>query len=415
MGDQDPPDALARPRRPEGGAARPPGSSGNGSADMRVLVFTSMFPRSRHEGRGKAVLRRTAALAERCEVKAIAPQLAGNLPEHEWLDGVEVFRPRWRRIPKLGVFLDGHQLGRLAARAAAGLGDSFDFDLIDSHWIYPDGYGAVCLGRRLGKPVVLNGRGSDVNRHCFRWPHRVFARRALKRAAHVIAVARPLKERLVAAGVPPDRVTVVHNGIDTALFRRGDRAAARAELGLPADGLVLLSVGALVEGKGFEHLVGGLAGLPAGSQARLYVAGPGPGGPALERHAQGCGVSERVTLLGSLPQDELPRWYQAADFFCFGSLREGCPNVVLEAQACGTPVLSTPVGAVPDLLADERCGILFAPGSPEAFAAALAAALDRRWDRDLIAQQGGRRSWANVADEVLAVFRRVLARQTEAS
>ena len=380
---------------------------------MRVLVLTTMFPHERNRTRGVAVRQRVEALARSCQIKVVSPQLTNGLPPREMLGDVEVLRPRWWRLPKLGVFLDGWVLARFARRTVSRLARSFDFDLIDSHWIYPDGYAAVRLGRRLGKPVVLNGRGTDVNVHCFRWPHRFFARRALRRAAHVIAVAGPLRNRLVDAGVPPGRVTVVHNGVDTALFHPGDRGTARARLGLPAGQLVLLSVGALVEGKGFEHLVAGLAQLPADSPAHLYAAGPGPGGPALERLAEAHGVGHRLTLLGTLPHDALPPWYQAADFLCFASLREGCPNVVLEALACGTPVLSTAVGAVPDLV-DDRSGILFEPASPAAFAAALTDALGRDWDRGHIARHGGRRSWGNVAAEVLAVFRRVLAEWKEA-
>lgn len=375
---------------------------------MRVLVLTTMFPHQRNRTRGVAVRQRVQALAKSCQIKVVSPQLTNGLPPREMLGDVEVLRPRWWRLPRIGVFLDGWVLAHFARHTVCRLARAFDFDLIDSHWIYPDGYAAVSLGRHLGKPVVLNARGTDVNVHCFRWPHRFFARRALRRAAHVIAVARPLKDRLVDAGVPSDRITVVHNGVDTGLFHRGDRQAAREQLGLPAGRLVLLSVGALVEGKGFEHLVAGLAQLPPDSPAHLYIAGPGSGGPALERLAEAHGVGDRLTLLGSLPHDALPQWYRAADFFCFASLREGCPNVVLEALACGTPVVSTAVGAVPDLI-DDRSGILFDAASPVAFAAALTDALGRAWDRDHIARHGGRRSWDNVAAEVFTLFQRVLA------
>jgi len=376
---------------------------------MRILVFTSLFASTRRKGRGKGLLRCCAALTKLCEVKVVAPQLRGDLPAHEWLDGVEVFRPRWRHVPKIGVFFDGYQHARLGARAVAELAGRYDFDLIDSHWLYPDGFGAMLLGRRLGKPVVLSGRGTDVNEYCFRWPHRFFARRALRGATHLVAVSRPLKEKMIAAGAPADRIMVVHNGVDREVFHPAGRQVARGELGLPAKQIVLVSVGALLEAKGFQHLVAGMARLPAETPTHLYIAGPGSYGAELKRVAEASGVGDRLTLLGFLRQDELARWYQAADFFCFGSLREGCPNVVIEALACGTPVLSTPVGAVPDLIEDERCGLLFAAGSPGAFARALGDALSRKWDRAHIAERGGRRSWDDVASEVHALFKRVLA------
>ena len=376
---------------------------------MRALVFTSMFAHTRHEGRGKGILRRCVALSRRCEVKVIAPQLSGDLPRHEWLDGLEVYRPHWRHVPKVGILFDGYQHARLGARAAAELLTRYDFDLIDSHFLYPDGFGAMLLARRLGKPLVLNGRGTDVNEYCFRWPQRYFARRALRGATQLVAVSRPLKERMIAAGAPADRITVVHNGVETEVFHPADRSAARRELGLPEDEIVLFSAGALVEGKGFQHLLVGMSRAVGSRPMRLYIAGPGEGS-WLRRMAEAHGMADRLALLGSLPQDELPRWYQAADFFCFGSLREGCPNVIIEALACGTPVLSTSVGAVPDLVEDERCGVLFEPGSAEAFATTLRDALSRTWDRAYVAERGSRRSWDHVADEVHTVFERALGR-----
>ncbi len=129
------------------------------------------------------------------------------------------------------------------------------------------------------------------------------------------------------------------------------------------------------------------------------------------RLARECGVAERVSFLGRVAQTQMPLWYRAADLFCFGSYHEGCPNAILEALACGTPVVSTDVGGIPDLVEEGRSGILFQPRSDEAFAAALRAALERPWDRADIAALGARRSWAHVAAEYLALFEHVLAEQ----
>ncbi|MFP4058074.1 MAG: glycosyltransferase [Candidatus Brocadiia bacterium] len=374
---------------------------------MRVVVLTSMFPHERNPIRGVAVYRRTLALARQCEVKVVSPQLWNGLAGHAVVEGIEVARPRWRRVPKLGVVLDGHLFATCAGRAVAELGERFDFDLIDAHWLYPDGFAAVRLARRLGKPVVLSARGTDVNEYCFRWPLRRFARQALRGATRLVAVSRKLKEKMARAGAAHERIAVIHNGVDTALFRPADRAAARRALGLAPDQAVLLSAGALLATKGFHHLIAGFAA--AGVRGRLCIAGEGPYRPALEALSRAKGVGSRVAFLGRLAQKELARWYQAADLFCFASLREGCPNVVLEALACGTPVLSTPVGAVPDLVEEGRDGLLFEPGSAERFAEALAAALAKDWDREAIAARGGRRSWDQVAADYYAVFQQAMA------
>jgi glycosyltransferase involved in cell wall biosynthesis len=353
-------------------------------------------------------------LAKLCHVKVVALAEPADLPEREEMAGFELLRPRWRRVPKLGVFVDGYRYAARAARAIAALHGTFDFDLIDAHWLYPDAFAAVRLGRRFHTPVVVTGRGSDVDEFLFRWPVRHLTRAALRRADHLVALTRRHRQKMIEAGAEPDRITVIPNGVDTTLFCLGDRQEARHALGLPPEGILLFSAGAVVEEKGYQHLIAGMASAIPDSRfqvpdVRLFIAGPGEYRGALEQLARDCGVAERVTFLGRVAQSQMPLWYRAADFFCFASYHEGCPNAVLEALACGTPVLSTGVGGIPDLVEEGRSGLLFKPRSDEAFAAALRAALARPWDRAAIAALGSRRSWSHVAAEYLALFNQLIA------
>jgi len=401
------------PKDGQAATLAPPGRAEDAAGAPRaVLVVASLFPHAKNETLGLSTCRRTVELARLCEVKVLALTTRSDLAEREVLGGVEVVRPRWRRVPKLGLVVDGYRYAARAARALREMLPAFDFDLIDAHWLYPDGFAAVRLAARLGKPVAVTGRGSDVNDFCFRWPVRHYARRALREATHLFAVSRQLARRMADAGAPAERITVVHNGVDTALFCPGDRDAARRELGLPPDGTLLVSAGSMVEDKGFQHLIAGLALLPPGRSVRLYVAGPGPYRGTLERLAQDRGVADRVSFLGRVTQQQMPLWYRAADFFCFASLKEGCPNVILEALACGTPVVSTNVGGIPDLVEEGQDGVLFEPGSAEPFAAALERALARPWDRGGIAARGSRRSWGHVAAEYYRAFGHLLARRS---
>lgn len=388
----------------------PPAKNPDGSRRLRVLVVASLYPHAKNETIGLSTHRRTIELTKLCDVKVLALTDRSDLPEAETLDGVEVFRPRWQRVPKLGVFVDGYRYAARAARAIREQCGGFEFDLIDAHWLYPDGFAALRLGRRLGKPVAVTGRGSDVNDYCSWWATRPFVRRTLRSADHLFAVSRRMKEAMVEAGATGERITVVPNGVDTALFHFGERDAARRTLGLPLDQRVLVSVGPMLPAKGFQHLIEGLHLLGRDDTGCLYILGPGPYRDALEKLAGAAGLSGRVRFLGRVAQKEMPLWYRAADFFCFGSLREGCPNVVLEALACGTPVVSTNVGGVPDLIVEGRSGVLFEPGSAEAFAVALRTALARPWDRQEIAALGARRSWAHVAAEYAHVFEPIVSR-----
>jgi glycosyltransferase involved in cell wall biosynthesis len=115
-------------------------------------------------------------------------------------------------------------------------------------------------------------------------------------------------------------------------------------------------------------------------------------------------LTERITLVGAKPQSELGDWYAAADVFALASHREGCPNVVVEALACGTPVVASDVGGISELVTDDRFGLLVPADETTAqgFAACLQTALHREWSRVTIAASGGARGWDDVAQGVFA-------------
>jgi glycosyltransferase involved in cell wall biosynthesis len=282
------------------------------------------------------------------------------------------------------------------------------FDLIDAHYVYPDGSAAVRLGDALSVPVCVTARGTDVNLFS-RLPHiRPLIQRTLRRAQGIIAVSAALKERMVELGIEPDKIIVIRNGIDRQVFHWRDQAAARQRLGFHAVDKILVTVSTLVPLKRIDRLIGAMQLVARGEpRARLYIIGEGPEGAALAARVAALGLQQHVFLAGAKPQRELPDWYGAADVFCLASEREGCPNVVIEAMACGAPVVATAVGGIGELVADERFGLL--ASQTEANAAGLAqrmsAALVRRWQREAIASHGSARGWTNVAEEVLGYWR----------
>jgi len=396
---------------------------------MKILVYTSLYPNNVWPNHGVFVKERMTHVASipGVELRVVAPvpyyppvpfgwrRAYRKVARREVRDGIRVDHPRYGMLPKVSSTFHGELLFRSTLSAMARLRREFPFDVIDAHYVYPDAYAATRIGRALGVPVVTSARGSDINLLARIPSLRPLVRAALERSRHVIAVSKALGEGIASLGIPAEKVTIVPNGVDAAKFRALPATEARARLGLPA-GPVLVSVGHLVTNKGFDRLLRALRLVCASkdyaqSPPTLVIIGSGPEDGRLQRLAESLGLSPRVRFAGAVPHDELASWYSAADCFCLATEREGWPNAVLESLACGTPVVATAVGGIPEIVRSDAVGILVAP-TDEALASGIQAALERRWDRADIARFGASHSWDAAARSVLSVLER--AAQSEA-
>lgn len=280
-----------------------------------------------------------------------------------------------------------------------------NFECIDSHYVYPDGFAAILLGRVLGIPVFLSARGTDINVFPTYRLIRPMIRWSLKKAAGIVAVSAALREQIVRLGISSELVKVIVNGVDPNRFFVSDRAAARAQLGIRQDGEVIVSVGSLVPAKSHDLLIRAVAQLrsKAGRRTSLYIVGEGPLRNRLKALIDELDLSEQAHLIGGQSNETLQQWFNAADLSVLVSAREGMPNVVLESLACGTPVLATRVGGVPEVLVSEQLGILVEP-SVEAIAAGIERALNSKWHREVISRHARTRTWDSVAEEVEKYF-----------
>jgi teichuronic acid biosynthesis glycosyltransferase TuaC len=278
-------------------------------------------------------------------------------------------------------------------------------DVILNYWLYPDGYAAVRMGRALGVPVVVGAIGSDIRRRNDPITIRL-VRQTMLQADAVITVSEELRERAIAQGVAAGKVTAIRNGCDTEVFHPGDRAEARQQLGFDSQSELIVYAGNLLASKGLGELMEAFVELAkARPLLRLAIIGQGPYGEKLAQRAAAAGVESRVTMPGRRDAAGIAQWMRAADVFCLPSYSEGCPNVVVEALACGRPLVATNVGGIPELV-NETSGLLVPPRDTEALRGALDAALSKQWDSARIARTSTR-SWASVAAETLAVCRDV--------
>lgn len=279
-------------------------------------------------------------------------------PAYEERHGNRIWHPRYPVIPRVGMVLAPLLLYAWTRRLVRRLAAEADFDLIDAHYFYPDGVAAALVARELGKPLVITARGTDINLIPAHALPRMQIQWAARQAAGVITVCDALKRALIELDVPERKVRVLRNGVDLDAFRPLDREAARAALGV--SGPVLVSVGLLIERKGHGQIIDALRDLPGFT---LLIVGGGPDHDDLQARAHAAGVADRVRLLGELPQSRLPEVYSAADALVLASSREGWANVLLEAMACGTPVIASDVWGTKEVVTAVEAGVLMAERS----------------------------------------------------
>jgi glycosyltransferase involved in cell wall biosynthesis len=366
---------------------------------LRVLTLATLFPDSRRAGFGRFVLRQTQALAARegVSVEVVSPVglppwplrlhphygSRAHLPAHEAFEGLTVHRPRFRVLPLLGEA----GAAKALARAVLPLARSLQPDVIDAEFFWPDGVAAMHLAAALGVPFSVKARGSDIAYWGGQPKVRAQMLEAADAAGGLLAVSAALKGEMVALGMAAEKIAIHYTGIDLDRFRPGDKAAAKARLGV--DGPLLVSVGALVPVKGQALAIAALAGLP---DATLILAGGGPERARLEAEARRLGVAGRVRFAGAIPHGGLPALLEAADAMVLPSEREGLANAWVEALACGVPVVIPDVGGAREVVDRVEAGRIVAR-EPRTIAAAVREILAAPPAPDAVRAAAERFSW----------------------
>jgi len=388
---------------------------------MRTVTFTTLYPNASQPRHGIFVEQRLRHLLStgKVESQVVAPvpwfpfhsrrfgkySVFARVPHYEERHGIRIWHPRYPLIPKLGESLTPLLMALSVRTALERMRDEgFDFDLIDAHYLYPDGVAAALLARHFGRPMISSVLGDDAIIHPkFRLPRRMILW-AVGQSAGVTCVCRALKEHLEDLGAPAGKVAVILQGVDLELFRPVDRQEARRRLGL--SGTVLLSVGHATPRKGHHLAIEALAGLP---EATLLIAGDGWYEKALRKLAARLGVEDRVRFLGHVDQENLKDLYSAASALVLASSREGLANVLMESMACGTPVVATAVWGTPEAVTAPEAGVLMRDRSAEALVEAVRELLAHYPDHDATRRHAGRFCWEKTNEQHLALLRQAIA------
>ena len=389
-----------------------------------VVVLSSLFPSARQPGAGLFIRERMFRVGRHLPLAVVAPApwfplqsllrrfrpgFRAGAPMHERQQGIDVWFPRFLSVPGALKQFDGLAMALGAWPRLRRLRREGRLDLIDAHFAYPDGYAATLLGRWLKVPVTITLRGTEV-RHA-RDPHLAArVRLALQRASRIFAVSESLRQVAVGLGTPPDKVRVVGNGVDLERFSPLPRVDARQHLGLPADVPVLITVGALVERKGFHRVIELLPALRQRFPGLVYlvVGGASPEGDwtdRLKRQVASLGLADAVRFLGPVAPQDLRVPLSAADAFVLATRNEGWANVLLEAMGCGIPVVATDVGGNREVVASADLGVVVPFGDADALRRAIEAALTERREPGVIHAHACQNTWDRRVEVLLREFR----------
>lgn len=386
------------------------------AARMKILALTTVYPTPSEPQKAPYVRTRLQHLASTEDIRLLVPAAAldyGNphgklfenwhLPTSYRDERLDVTCRRWF-YPPGGGFLNAAFLFLQMLPVVAAMHREFPFELICADFAHPEGVAAALLSMVFGRPFTITLRGNELQNSTYRLRRALMAF-AFRKAARVFALSDELRNLAVKLGAAPENAILLPNGVHAGVFHPRDKAECRRKHKLAEGEAIIVSAGQLRELKGFHHIACCMKGLrKAGIPARLVIAG-GPSradrfAPVLKQLVEDCGAPEAVTFAGDVSQQELAELMCAADVFCLASTREGWPNVVNEALACGTPVVSTEVGAIRRLLPSAQYGFIVPVGDNAALENALATALRHEWDYAAIARWGGARSWENVAAEL---------------
>jgi teichuronic acid biosynthesis glycosyltransferase TuaC len=377
---------------------------------MKIAVVTRYFPSSAEPWQGRSAYQTLRLIARQADVEVFYPN--AQYPS--------LLRPRSRVFDKLDTswkpadvkasYYDFPALplvsrpinGWMAARTLLPHVRAYAPDVIFSCFLYPDGYAALKIGQALKVPTVAMSIGSDINNMGDRISA-MHTRRVLRESNFLVTVSSDLRDKAIEMGASREKSRAIVNGCDLSVFHVRERREARSKLGIDPATEAVVYIGRMDIRKGLRELVeAGVLLRRTRPNLHVYMVGAGPDRPIIDSAIKAHGATGYIHALPACAFDDVAVWMAAADLVTLPSYMEGCPNVVLEAQACGRPVVATRVGGIPEIMSDTS-GCLVPPGDVAILAEALGSVLGNPWDAKAISALRSR-SWNSVAAELFEVF-----------
>ena len=390
---------------------------------MKLLIISNNYPNPVQRQRGVFVENRVCAISKYSDAVVISPLPwfpkfksmkrfkkyydFACVPEKWESNNITIHYPKYFMLPKIGETFHAILLTIRLFHFLKKLHKIHQFTAINVQWLYPDGVSVAWIAKILGGiKIVLSAVGSDVNEHFLSPVKRWQILKALRLADHITTVSHNLKESIASNGISPNKITVIHNGIDIIKFSLKNKKQCQGDLNINNFDKIITFVGRLSKKKGILDLLDALDRLTKINREKilLQIIGDGPERENILSKINTLGIKDNVHIYGTINHDVLPNILGASDIFCLPSYMEGCPNVIIEAGAVGTPICASNVGGIPELITEET-GCLFNPGKIDEIAFQLDNCLKKEWDRKKISDHYCKRTWDIVGKEYINVIR----------
>ena len=301
------------------------------------------------------------------------------------------------------------------------------FDVIHAHWLLPNGFIGAIVSKLCKIPVVITLHGSDIFVSKLNPIFKAIAKWTLKHTAMVTSVTPAFLPELAALGVPEEKRCLIPNGVDPEVFpppTPKQLTELQNKLSIPEEQRVVFALGRIVLKKGFDILIRALPYVREKCpQTTVIIGGDGSDLARLKTLAKEKGVSDIIRFPGNINRLEVPIYFYLSDLFVLPAVvdpkgnMDGCPIVILEAMACGKPVVSSAISGIPIVVQNDKTGLLVEEKDPDTLAAAIISLLKNPEKREQFGRAGQQRirhelTWAKTIEQFIDIYQQHANRNT---
>lgn len=344
--------------------------------NMNVLIVSQNFPKSEQEIKYSFISNEVNQLSKQYDINIATGHNRFNISFNSILNNI--IRTGSLRVIPIVPFVDS------VIRAAK----KFNPHLIHAHFAYPEGYAAMIASEKTGIPYIVTLHGFDIltNKEIgyglmLNKTHKRTITEVLKNASKVIVASTTVHDAVTSLGIYPEKIAVIPYNAEKFFFEKPKlKTSNKSEFRL-------LFTGHLTERKGVKYLIDSVAKIKKSFNGiKLVIVGDGNERKSLEAQVKMLGLEQNIMFLGSAPNEELKNQLYLSDVFVLPSLCEAFGIVVVEAMACGKPVIATDFGAARDLVKDGINGFLVRPKDSDALSEKILHLME---NKDVLTQMGG--------------------------